>query len=164
MQDIAWSWLNVCGGNRTPYISVVIPAYNEAERIVPTLKQIWNFTPARGRISQVIVVDDGSKDATRAVVERYKSEHVFNALELNPQRKNRGKGFSVREGAELSTGDFMLFMDADNSTKISNLDKLMPFCLGERGDEYDIAIGSRALTERFAFDVELLRKRFLGMY
>ncbi|HUI25170.1 MAG TPA: dolichyl-phosphate beta-glucosyltransferase [Candidatus Kryptonia bacterium] len=122
-------------------ISVVVPAYNEARRILPSLEQIFPYLDAHHPDYEVLVVDDGSTDETVALVRRHFGQRP--QLRLVAYDKNRGKGFAVRYGAEQATGDLVLFTDADLSTPIQELDKLLPFA--EQG--YDLVMGTRAHPE-----------------
>lgn len=118
--------------------SVVIPAFNEAERIGATIESIYDYFSSRPREPfQVIIVDDGSRDNTREIVNGLHGR--FQNLFLTPKRPNLGKGFSVKQGMLASTAARALFMDADGSTSISELGKLEDAF--ESG--YDVAIGSR---------------------
>lgn len=122
----------------TPRLSVVIPAYNEAHRIEPTLAEVMAYCRSVDYPTEVLVVDDGSSDGTAAVVERAAPE-----VRVVRHEPNRGKGYSVREGIRESRGEYVLFMDADNSTPIREVEKLWPkFEAGA-----DAVIGSRALPE-----------------
>lgn len=114
---------------------MVIPAYNEAERIGPTLRAVDRWLVAQPYTSEVIVVDDGSIDATTSVVERLE----LPAIQLIASTPNRGKGHVVRRGMLAARGELRLYMDADNATPISELPKLVAAV--EHGA--DIAIGSR---------------------
>jgi dolichyl-phosphate beta-glucosyltransferase len=123
----------------TPFLSVVIPAYNEAARIAHTLEQIVRYLEHQPYLSELIVVDDGSTDQTIRVV-----TDIFKRLErgiLLVNDTNRGKGYSVRKGVLASTGEMVLFSDADLSTPIAELEKL----LAALQQGHDIAIGSRGL-------------------
>ena len=122
-------------------LSVVIPAYNEAQRIGPSIERINGYLSARGIAFEVVVVDDGSTDATREVVaEAMRSRPSVRLVENGT---NRGKGFSLRNGFLNSSGELVLFCDADLSTPIEEVD---PFIAEvERGA--DIVIGSRALRD-----------------
>jgi len=119
------------------HLSVIVPAFNEAERITPTLRAISAWLTAQSYPSEILVVDDGSTDATCAVVRALISE--LPAISLIESTPNRGKGFAVRVGMLAARGAVRLYMDADNATPISELPKLAREL--ERGS--DIAIGSR---------------------
>jgi glycosyltransferase involved in cell wall biosynthesis len=125
-----------------PAFSLVIPAYNEAERIGQTLRDALGYLEGTSPQSELIVVNDGSTDATSEIV-----RHVFAArtsvnarlLEHSP---NRGKGAAVRQGLLAATTPIGLFSDADLSTPIDEAPKLIePIASGE----LDVAFGSRAL-------------------
>ena len=142
----------------TIYLSVVIPAYNEAERSGATLQKIHDYLLTRDYRSEIIVVDDGSTDDTRRVVRKIAREIPLVTLLEN--KVNRGKGFSVRAGVQ-SHGEVILFSDADLSTPIQELDKLADWI----NQGYDIAVGSRALPEsailkRQSWPRELMGKTF----
>lgn len=135
-QAFLWSRLRRISGNR-PYYSVVIPAYNEASRIGPTVESVYDHFSMRPRETfELTVVDDGSTDDTRSALQRFGN---FRNFYITPKRPNFGKGFSVRQGMLANTANRALFMDADGSTPISELDKL------ENAFESgaNIAIGSR---------------------
>jgi len=123
----------------TIHLSVVIPAYNEAERIGDTLKKIYEYFLTRDYRYEIIVVDDGSTDDTRRVVKKIAREIPF--VRLLENGVNRGKGYSVKAGVVNSHGEIILFSDADLSTPIQEVDKLADWL----GMGCDIAIGSRAL-------------------
>ncbi len=120
-------------------LSVVIPAYQEAARIAPTLARVAEFLEENVANPQILVVDDGSKDDTVAVVRRCAEQIPF--LEVLPLGKNRGKGGAVKAGMLAATGDLLLFSDADLSTPIEELLLLVPAI----GPGHAVAIGSRAL-------------------
>lgn len=125
-----------------PALSIVIPAYNEEQRLPQTLKRVRQYLRARGADAEVIIVDDGSRDATAAVVEAARAE--FSALRLLSNGRNRGKGYSVRHGLLEARGRVVLFTDADLSAPIEEADKLLAAIdLG-----CDVAIGSRAVDRR----------------
>lgn len=101
-------------------LSIVIPAYNEEQRIEPTLQSIEAFVSSRSRDAEIIVVDDGSRDATVDVV----TASGCSNLRVIRVDHNTGKGNAVRLGMLAASGDRRLFMDADGSTPISELDRL----------------------------------------
>jgi dolichyl-phosphate beta-glucosyltransferase len=122
-------------------ISIVIPAYNEEQRLGPTLTAILSFLSQRASaFAEILVVDDGSRDGTARIVEQFSAAHPQIRLLRNPG--NRGKGYSVRHGVLESRGEWILFTDADLSAPIEELDKLFD---AVRRTHADIAIGSRAL-------------------
>jgi dolichyl-phosphate beta-glucosyltransferase len=122
-------------------MSIVIPAYNEEKRIRDSLSETCTYMSDSGMEYEVIVVDDGSLDGTSRVVEGMVTDYP--KVRLVRYEKNRGKGHALRTGVLVTKGDFILVMDADLSTPIEELWKLMPYLAG---GEYDIAIGSRALA------------------
>lgn len=123
------------------YLSVVIPAYNEAMRIGATLRKIDEYLGKKDYRYEIIVVDDGSGDSTRRLVGE--TARQIPHIKLLENGVNRGKGYSVRAGVLSSQGEIILFSDADLSTPIREIDKLIAWI----GNGYDIAIGSRALPE-----------------
>jgi glycosyltransferase involved in cell wall biosynthesis len=123
-----------------PRLSIIIPAYNEADRIPRTLRAIQAFLRSRALDAEVIVVDDGSTDATAQIVREFGA--TFNALRLVQNDGNHGKGFSVRHGMLESKGKYALLTDADLSTPIEECEKLVE-ALESHGAV--AAIGSRAL-------------------
>jgi dolichyl-phosphate beta-glucosyltransferase len=122
-------------------LSVVVPAYNEQERIEKTLKRVAEYLNARGYTYEVLVVSDGSSDQTEAIVNTFASQHL--QFQLLSYRPNRGKGYAVRYGMLHAQGEYLLFSDADLAAPIEELEKLMP-CVQS---DYEIAIGSRPLKE-----------------
>ena len=126
------------GGGRA--LSVVIPAYNEERRILPTLKTIAEYLARKNWSAEILVVDDGSTDATADRVSELAGAVPGLRLVKNP--RNRGKGYSIRHGFAESRGSLVLLTDADLSTPIEEIEKLLP-AVREKGN--GIAIGSRAL-------------------
>ncbi len=122
-------------------MSVVIPSYNEEKRIRGSLMETCAYLNDSGMEYEIIVVDDGSSDGTSRIVEGMTPD--FPKVRLVRYEKNRGKGHALRTGVLVTTGDLILVMDADLSTPIEELWKLMPYLAG---GGYDIAIGSRALA------------------
>jgi glycosyltransferase involved in cell wall biosynthesis len=123
-------------------LSIIIPAYNEEARLPSTLDAVARYltrSPHAGK-TEVLVVDDGSRDGTATLVENYRAGYPSLRLLRNPG--NRGKGYSVRHGMLEACGQWRLFTDADLSAPIEELDFLLR--VAER-DNADIVIGSRAL-------------------
>jgi dolichyl-phosphate beta-glucosyltransferase len=125
-----------------PAFSLVIPAYNEADRIGQTLRDARAYLETSSPASELIVVNDGSTDTTSAVVRDVFAEPGGIATRLLEHSPNRGKGAAVREGLLAAAHPIGLFSDADFSTPIEEAPKLIdPIVAGE----VDIAFGSRAL-------------------
>jgi glycosyltransferase involved in cell wall biosynthesis len=122
-----------------PEYSIVIPAYNESERITSGLDQVLAFVARQAWGAEIIVVNDGSRDDTAAIVRRYALANPIVRLVENPG--NRGKGYSVRNGILHAAGNFILFTDADLSSPITESAKLFAAIHGGA----DVAIGSRWL-------------------
>lgn len=119
------------------HLSVVIPAYNEERRISKTLLDIDKYLSKQKYSYEIIVVDDGSKDRTKFVVEKFQG--VIKNLRLIANPQNRGKGYVVRQGMLEAKGDFRIFTDADNSTSVDQVERMWPHL--ERG--FEVVIGSR---------------------
>ncbi|HUU95934.1 MAG TPA: dolichyl-phosphate beta-glucosyltransferase [Phycisphaerae bacterium] len=140
----------------SPELSIIVPAYNEARCIATTLVRIRAYAVDRERRCEVIVVDDGSADGTSDIVRRFAAEPLDLRLLVNPT--NCGKGYAVREGMLAATGGLALMCDADLSTPIEELEKLLS-CL-ERG--YDVVIGSRDMPESVLDPPQPLLRRWLA--
>lgn len=123
------------------FISVVIPAYNEESRIPPTLEKVHAYCKEKFREFEILVVDDGSLDKTVSVVKNI-GMHLDH-INLIHYPQNAGKGHAVRKGVLSSRGNLLLICDADLSTPIEELEKLVHFI----HSDYDIAIGSRGLRD-----------------
>ncbi len=121
---------------QTPYLSVVIPAYNEAIRLPTTLRKVVAYLEAQSCSAEVLVVDDGSSDDTVAVAKDVAAEHPMVRV---IQNDHRGKGYTVRTGMLAGEGQYILFSDADLAVPIEEVDKLLPHL--ENG--FDVVIGSR---------------------
>ena len=126
----------------TPEVSIVIPAYNESERIVAPLQTILKFISTTGKNIEVIVVDDGSSDDTAQVAKREFATAPNIRSNVIRYEKNRGKGFAVKTGLMAAAADVALFSDADLSTPIDEMSKLVDPIMQA---ECDVAFGSRAL-------------------
>jgi glycosyltransferase involved in cell wall biosynthesis len=122
-------------------ISVVIPAYSEERRIAASLAAITSYLEHGQEDYEILVVDDGSRDATAATVEQALPA-AGGRVRLLRMPENRGKGAAVRAGVLASRGAEVLFCDADLATPIEELAKLR----ASLSDGYDIVIGSRALV------------------
>jgi dolichyl-phosphate beta-glucosyltransferase len=119
-----------------PYLSIVIPAYNEELRIIRTLGQVVSFLNTRSYTWEVLVVDDGSADATAQLVEEFASrEPRVRLIRLI----HRGKGAAVKHGMLVSTGQYRFLCDADLSMPVEQVERFLPPQL----EGVDVAIGSR---------------------
>ena len=125
-----------------PELSIVIPAFEEETRLGDSLEKIFEFLKTDSTNAEIIVVDDGSKDATADAARKVCIEHTEILSNVIRYEENRGKGFAVRTGLQAANADIALFTDADLSTPIEEMGKLLdPIKSGE----YDVTFGSRAL-------------------
>jgi dolichyl-phosphate beta-glucosyltransferase len=137
-------------------LSIVVPAYNEAGRIGPSLRHALDYLHRRGLSYELLVVDDGSRDATVQVAEGFAAEGVT----VLRHERNRGKGGAVKTGVLASRGGRVLLSDADFSTPIEEVEKLearlagSPLVLGSR------AVAGAKLEKRQPFYRELMGKTF----
>ncbi len=138
------------------YLSVIIPAYNEENRLKSSLEKILSFLNKKGYKSEIIVVDDGSVDGTVLSVSDLASKNPINIIR---NEKNRGKGCAVRKGMEAAKGEYILFSDADLSTPIEEADNLLYFLTTEN---YDIAIGSRSLKDSRIILRQPIYREYMG--
>lgn len=138
-----------------PELSIVIPAYNEAERIIPTIGAIASFVSNLGFPWELIVADDGSKDQTVKLIQ----DLGFANLRVLKTPRNGGKGSAVRRGMLAARGKYVLFTDADNSTPIEEVAKFLETI---RSGGYDIAVGSRAAEGAAETNRSLMRRVFSG--
>lgn len=141
---------------RDPVYSIVIPAYNEASRIGPTLEKVLAHIASQGWSAEVLVVNDGSRDQTPQVVQSLAGRDPGLRLVENPG--NRGKGYSVRHGMLLARGQILLFTDADLSAPIAEAAKLFEAIRAGA----DIAIGSRWLRTELQVQRQPLYRQFFG--
>ena len=119
------------------YLSVIVPAYNEAERLPRTLERFNKYLSSTGFTYEILVALDGPSDRTREVLREMRREIPH--LKVIDRPVNHGKGFTVKEGMLRAAGRIRLFTDADNSTDIAHFDKMIPLFK----DGYDIVIASR---------------------
>ncbi len=139
-----------------PQLSIVIPAYNESARIEKALERVLDCVAEQRWDAEVLVVDDGSKDDTAAVVERWMTMHP--RLHLVKNVGNRGKGYSVRNGLLQAAGDIVMFTDADLSSPMEEAERLMAAI----ADGADVAIGSRWLDRTRQTIHQPLYRQFFG--
>jgi dolichyl-phosphate beta-glucosyltransferase len=136
--------------------SIIIPAYNEAQRIGATLEKVVAHIAAAGWKAEVLVVNDGSSDSTASLVQEFAAAHSQVRLLENPG--NRGKGYSVRHGMRQAAGELLLFTDSDLSAPITEAGKL--FARIAAGA--DVAIGSRWLDPALQTARQPLYRQFFG--
>lgn len=139
-----------------PYLSVIIPAYNEAKRLPLTLIDVDKHLSEQEYSYEILIVNDGSTDATAEIIERFKP--LIENLKIINLKENRGKGVAVREGMLAAKGNWRVFMDADNSTSIVEFNKMMPYL----DEGYEIVIGSRAVRGAKLSPPPLLHKKLAG--
>lgn len=125
-----------------PEISIIIPAYEEQERLGASVAKVLQYIKTAQPAAELIVVDDGSKDKTAEIAREVCAE--FSDVTTNVIRydENRGKGYAVKTGLLAASGDTAIFSDADLSTPIEELPKLVDPI---RSGAYDLTFGSRAL-------------------
>jgi dolichyl-phosphate beta-glucosyltransferase len=140
------------------FLSVVIPIYNEENRILKSLKKIIHYFSNKGINFEIILVNDGSIDRSLEIIKNFQEEKSnFDNLYITiiDNKENKGKGFSIREGIMYSNGEFVLFTDADLSTPIDHLDEFLSYLR----DDYSIAIASRGLPDsRLIISQNVFRK------
>lgn len=131
-----------------PYLSIVIPAYNEAGRLPETLKKVRFYLENRHstpRVEyEVLIINDGSNDETAKVVSELINPPTggWSNFKLISYEKNRGKGYAVKTGMLAATGEWRLLMDADNSTDVGEVEKLLKY-----SENFEVIIGSRYLNK-----------------
>jgi len=134
----------------SPFLSIIVPAYNEEHRLPYTLEQIFSFLKEQSHTAEVLVVENGSKDRTFEIAtgfaKRYPNLYVF-------QEKQRGKGNAVRHGMREARGEYWFMCDADLSMPIAELKKFLPPVL----NDVDIAIASREVKGAVRYNEPYLR-------
>ncbi|MBI3638234.1 glycosyltransferase family 2 protein [Candidatus Wolfebacteria bacterium] len=141
-----------------PYLSVIIPAYNEAKRLPLTLIDIDKHLSVADFSYEIVVINDGSKDQTAEIVRRF--SHLIRNLKLIDNKENHGKGWVVRCGMLESKGNIRLFTDADNSTSIDQFSKMIPYFK----EGYDVVIGSRDINGAKLVPPQPWHKRIAGNF
>ncbi len=119
-----------------PFLSVVIPAFNEESRISHTLSQVVDYLTAQDYTWEIVVADDGSRDATAGLVDQVIMDHPNIQILRLP---HRGKGWAVKNGMLAARGEYRLLCDADLSVPIAQVERLLP----PLGPGSDIVLGSR---------------------
>jgi dolichyl-phosphate beta-glucosyltransferase len=139
-----------------PQYSIIIPAFNEGERIATTLERVLRYAAEHGWNAEVIIVDDGSHDTTTGIVRGYMPKNPAVQLLQNPG--NRGKGYSVRNGMLNAKGNVLLFSDADLSSPIGEANKLFQAI----ANGADVAIGSRWLKTELQTRRQPMHRQLIG--
>lgn len=137
-----------------PELSIIIPTYNESKNIQKTLTDVMLYISEKQITAEIIVVDDGSSDNTVDIVKRFQN------VKLIESRPNRGKGYVVRRGMMEGRGKHLLFMDADQATKITEFDKFLP----KIREGHDILIGSRRLKNSDVKIKQPKMRQYLGWF
>ena len=124
-----------------PDLSVVIPAYNEEHRLGQTLTDVIAWLKEHSPAAELVIVDDGSRDRTVEIAHSFAT--AWPDLQVLVQERNRGKGAALRRGCLAARGRYVMFMDADHSTRIDEVEKFLPLC--EEG--YGMVAGVRTYQE-----------------
>lgn len=140
-----------------PETSIVIAAYNEEQRLPASLGKIEAYLTQKQQEAEVVVVDDGSTDATASLVREMAQRMPW--LRLISYPKNRGKGYALRQGVQASRGKLVLVSDADLSTPIEELETLKKLLAAR---SHQIAIGSRALPQSNVVQAQPPWRRGMG--
>ncbi|EKD46250.1 MAG: hypothetical protein ACD_68C00071G0001 [uncultured bacterium] len=142
-------------------LSVIIPAYNEERRIIPTLRSVVDYLSKQSYHSEIIIISDGSSDQTLRVVDNFINEENWDKnrllIEIFEYAPNQGKGQAVKTGMLKAKGEWRLFMDADNSTTINQIENFWPST-----KEHQILIGSRALKDASIQKGQAWYRRLIG--
>ena len=152
------------------YLSIIIPAYNEESRIVPTLEKTIKYLDSRDFQSEIIVVSDGSRDNTGKIVGTFKNTEKTE-IKFYEYFPNRGKGYAVKYGMLKGCGDYILFMDADYSVPVEYfevgmkmLDSGMDIAIASRAhDKSDVANRQKFLRELSGKVYTLIQNTYLKM-
>lgn len=137
-------------------LSIIIPCYNEGNKLIDNIKKVNNYmSNLKVRGYEILIVNDGSKDNTFEIGERIAKEYP-NVRNIGYEI-NRGKGGAVKEGILQSKGDWIIFMDADLSTDLSAIDKVL-----QEQQKYDVIIGSRRHKESNLVKPQNFPRRFVG--
>lgn len=144
---------------KKPFLSVIIPAYNEQSSLPLTLLDIDRHLSVQDFIYEIIPVISPSIDSTHRIVDRFSTVvKNINPLHL---KKNKGRGYAIKRGVKQAKGDWKLIMDADNSATIVEFNKMLPYIKDKDGG-CDIAIGSRFMSGAYMSPKPPLAKRIFG--
>lgn len=140
------------------YLSILIPVYNEENKIRNSLQKIINYLNGKDLSYEIVIVNDGSTDRSIEIVRNFFKESNNPPHTILYFEKNRGKGFAIKQGMLASRGEYVLFLDADLSGSIEEIDKFLPFF----ESDYDVLIGLRKLREVSASKKTLFGRGVLG--
>ena len=131
---------------KTPFLSIIIPAYNEELRLPPTLARVAAFLRTQSYTAEVLVVENGSTDNTAGAVNQFMCEHLQpdDPFTLHLLQSSPGKGAAVKHGMLHAKGDYRIMSDADLSVPIEDVPKFLPPTLA--AGSFDIAIASREVA------------------
>lgn len=139
--------------NINPYLSIIIPIYNEEKRI-NNLEKIISYFKKQKYSQEIILVNDGSADKTLKTLKSLKYQSKFKLLSY-PQ--NFGKGYAIKTGMQEAAGKYRLFLDIDLSTPVDEVEKILPYL-----EKFDIVIGSRKMKSSNLITRQPLVREFLG--
>ncbi|MBN2288537.1 MAG: glycosyltransferase family 2 protein [Candidatus Glassbacteria bacterium] len=142
--------------NDTIYLTLLIPAYNEEKRIAGTLEGMIDYFKDKDFQAEILVVDDGSTDGTRRVVESYQGKEV--PVRLSGYEQNQGKGFAIKTGMFQARGTYVLFADADMSTPIGMFERFEPLL----AEGADVVIGTRKTGHAYVGKHQPLLRESMG--
>jgi dolichyl-phosphate beta-glucosyltransferase len=142
-------------------LSIIIPAYNEEQRIAPSLDKLLHYFTSSTYTAEIVIVNDGSSDQTEGYVLSRAEEFQRAGIDLRvlTNQPNRGKGYSVKRGVKESRGEIALFTDADLSSPITEAPKLIEPIIENRAD---VTFGSRALNRKLIGEHQPLYRDFGG--
>lgn len=135
------------------FISVVIPVYNEQNRIYTFLSSVVEYVGEKDYAYEIIIVDDGSTDDTLSIVRSLLNEKLPRRYKIFKLPVNAGKGAAIRKGMLEATGEYIFFLDADGSTSIGEIDNFIPHF----SSRFDIYIASRTIKHKAP-----LKRKFFG--
>ena len=133
-----------------PYLSIILPAHNEEQRLPETLQQVVQFIQSQSYEIEIVIVENASKDRTLDIAREFASQHE-NVLVLHEERP--GKGLAVKEGMLAASGEYRFFCDVDFSMPITEIPKFLP----PYQQKVDIAIASREAKGAIRYDEPLTR-------
>lgn len=140
-----------------PELSVIIPAYNEEKRLPSTLNLLREYFSQSVIIPEIIIVNDGSSDATEQVSQTFKATNPQYSVIVIRHVVNSGKGAAIKSGVQAATGNYILLYDADGATPIQEVSRFWP-----RRSDSTVLIGSRALTSNEVQLKTRLHRKGLG--